>query len=278
MKFLVTGANGFLGRGVVTALINKGHDVLATDISVDNIDIRAEKIKFDIFNLEQSHNIFNNVDVLIHLAWRNGFIHNSESHLQDLPKHHEFIQSAINNGVKHIAILGSMHEVGFFEGSIDENTPTNPENLYGIAKDALRNSTKLICSNNNIIWQWIRGFYIVDNSGKGSSIFSKLTNAESNGQKTFPFTMGKNQYDFINYDDFCSLIVEITTQDEVNGIINASSGFPQTLANRVENFIKDNNYNITLEYGAFPDRPYDSKAIWGNTAKIEKILKNANEN
>lgn len=34
------------------------------------------------------------------------------------------------------------------------------------------------------------------------------------------------------------------------------------------------NYDIKLEYGSFPDRPYDSKAVWGNDKKISKILKN----
>ncbi|MBA2796621.1 NAD-dependent epimerase/dehydratase family protein [Streptococcus porcinus] len=277
MKFLVTGANGFLGRGVVKELLNKGNEVVATDLLIEGIDNRAEVIKFDIFNLDESSSIFDDVDVLVHLAWKNGFVHNSESHLQDLPKHHKFIQFAICKGIKQIAILGSMHEVGFFEGSINEDTPTHPANLYGIAKDALRNSTKLICSQNNVTWQWIRGFYIVDNSGKGSSIFSKLTNAEERGNKTFPFTTGKNQYDFINYENFCMLIGKIISQNKVNGIINASSGYPQTLASRVEDFISENNYHIKLEYGAFPDRQYDSKAIWGNTTKLEKILKNENE-
>ena len=35
-------------------------------------------------------------------------------------------------------------------------------------------------------------------------------------------------------------------------------------------FIKENGYKIKLDYGAFPDRPYDSKAVWGNDMKIKK--------
>ena len=30
---------------------------------------------------------------------------------------------------------------------------------------------------------------------------------------------------------------------------------------------------IKLKYGAFPDRPYDSKAVWGDSRKIEAIMK-----
>ena len=61
-------------------------------------------------------------------------------------------------------------------------------------------------------------------------------------------------------------------QDEVTGIINICSWRPEKLSDRVERFIKENNYNIKLEYGAFPDRPCDSKAVWGNNKKIQKIF------
>jgi len=40
----------------------------------------------------------------------------------------------------------------------------------------------------------------------------------------------------------------------------------------VEKFIQDNHYTISLAYGTFPDRPYDSKAVWGDSTKIDEIL------
>ena len=36
--------------------------------------------------------------------------------------------------------------------------------------------------------------------------------------------------------------------------------------------IKENDYKIKLKYGEYPDRPYDSKAVWGNDYKINEIL------
>ena len=44
------------------------------------------------------------------------------------------------------------------------------------------------------------------------------------------------------------------------------------LAERVEAYIRDNGLNITLEYGAFPDRPYDSPGVWGDPTRIRRIL------
>ena len=47
-----------------------------------------------------------------------------------------------------------------------------------------------------------------------------------------------------------------------------------TLAERVERYIKENDLNIKLDYGVFPDRPYDSPGVWGDASKIKQILKN----
>lgn len=44
------------------------------------------------------------------------------------------------------------------------------------------------------------------------------------------------------------------------------------LKDKVEAFIKEKGLPIKLKYGAFPDRPYDSKIIYGDSTKINKIL------
>lgn len=276
MKVLVTGANGYLGQGIVQSILEKGHEVIATDISTKFVDKRARRIDGDLFSIENPYEYFEKPDVLLHLAWKDGFVHYSDAHIIELPKHYSFIQKMAQSDVKKISVMGSMHEIGFFEGSIDENTSCNPESLYGIAKNALREITKIYCKQNNKKYQWLRGYYIVGNSEFGSSIFSKITAAEKEGRKTFPFTMGLNQFDFLNYEEFCEQVSSAVVQDKVNGIINICSGRPEKLADRVERFIKENGYKIKLEYGAFPDRPYDSKAVWGNNAKIDIICKNSN--
>jgi dTDP-6-deoxy-L-talose 4-dehydrogenase (NAD+) len=84
--------------------------------------------------------------------------------------------------------------------------------------------------------------------------------------------MGLNQFDFLNYEEFCKQVAAAVVQDEVNGVIEICSGRPEKLADRVERFIKENGYNIKLQYGVFPDRPYDSKAVWGDNKKIEQIM------
>ena len=91
-------------------------------------------------------------------------------------------------------------------------------------------------------------------------------------KKTFPFTNGTNKYDFINIKELSRQISEASIQNKVEGIINVCSGKPIALKDMVETFIKDNNLNIRPCYGAFPDRKYDSPAIWGDASKINSIL------
>ncbi len=272
-KVLITGANGYIGRHVVTAALNKGLTVLAADFDFDEVDDRVIQVTHSIFS--DDDDLFEKLgspDVIVHLAWRNGFVHNSETHIEDLANHYHFLKRMVDSGVKQIAVMGTMHEIGYHEGAIDEQTPTNPQSLYGIAKNALRDILFNITQNTDTVVQWLRAYYIVGDDARGSSIFAKLVQAEHEGKETFPFTTGKNKFDFINIDVLAKQIVTTISQDEFSGIINVATGVPETLASRVERFITDNDFKIELTYGVFPDRPYDSPGTWADVTIINKIM------
>lgn len=272
-KVLVTGANGYIGRHVVKQLLDSGCDVVVSDVRFDGIDSRAKLNKTPLFEKnEHIYTDFGEPDVCIHMAWRNGFQHNNISHIEELSKHYEFIQSMLQQGLKQLVVMGTMHEIGYWEGAITEDTPANPTSLYGIAKNALRQLAILEAKNNNAILQWVRAYYIIGDDEKNNSIFTKIVQAEKEGKTTFPFTTGKNKYDFIDVDKLAEQISAVATQTKVHGIINCCTGQPMSLAERVEKFIKDKGYKIKLEYGAYPDRPYDSPGVWGDTTKINAIL------
>ncbi len=271
-KVLVTGAAGYIGSHVVKTLLDMGYDVFATDIYTADIDKRAHIIACDIFSEKDPYHTLGEPDVLIHMAWRNGFVHNADSHLSDLPAHYAFLLRMIQDGVKQISVMGSMHEIGYFEGAVDDATPQNPSSLYGISKNALRQALFALKQSVPFSLKWLRGFYICGDDSRNHSIFAKILQKAEAGEKNFPFTTGVNQYDFIHVDELSLEIALASVQDETEGIINCCSGKPVALRDKVEAFIDENKLDIKLTYGAFPDRPYDSKIIYGNSEKIKSIV------
>lgn len=274
-KVLVTGANGYLGSHVVKFLQRQNVDVVCVDLSNSNLPDNVYFYERDIF--EKNNNIYKecgNPDVLIHLAWRCGFVHNSPEHMSDLSAHFIFLRNMLLGGLKNFAVMGSMHEVGYFEGRIDENTPCNPLSQYGIAKRTLQLSISEMIDREfpDVSFKWLRGFYIYGDDERSNSIFSKILKANSDGQKSFPFNSGKNKYDFLHIDELSEQIVSASLQTEINGIINCCSGKPISLGDKVESFIKKKQLTIRLDYGKFPDRSYDSPEIYGDNSRIKEIL------
>ena len=108
----------------------------------------------------------------------------------------------------------------------------------------------------HLVFLWLRGYYILGDDSRNHSIFSKIVQWEAEGKQTFPFTSGKNKFDSIQVDELARYIAISATQAEVT------------------EFLRLHNFKIRPEYGAFPDRAYDSPETWGSVKKISAILQN----
>ena len=139
-KTLVTGANGYIGNHVVDALLNLKIEVLACDFFNTKLNKNVEYINVDILNESTNKDLYESLgkpDNIIHLAWQDGFNHYAYSHINNMIKHFYFLKNMIDSGVKSITVMGTAHEIGYYEGRITEDTPCNPLSYYGIAKNTL---------------------------------------------------------------------------------------------------------------------------------------------
>jgi nucleoside-diphosphate-sugar epimerase len=274
LKYLVTGANGYIGRSVVTSLVSRGHNVVVASRSKLLRDDGVEVFSGDV--LIPNKNIFEETgrpDVLIHLAWEDGFVHSSPKHLDNLPAHTAFLKNMLAGGLKHVVGAGTSHEIGFHIGPITEYTPTFPQQAYGIAKNHLRLVQELLCREHGAVNQWVRCFYIVGDDANNNSIFKKLLLAEAEGKAEFPLNSGELLFDFIDVAELGEMIADVAAQEEIIGTINCCSGEPVTLKTMVLRFIEEHDLKIKPVWGAFPMRAYDSRAVWGDATKIRAIRK-----
>lgn len=272
---IITGANGYIGSNLVKTMLNQGFNIIAIDIKNNNIDTRAKYYNTDIFTIDENDYIaWGKPKILIHLAWNNGFNHFADSHMENLPLHFNFLKKLISYGIESISVMGSVHEIGYHEGIVNENTPCNPLSYYGIAKNTLRQLLNVYTTDLNISFKWLRAFYIVGNDFCNHSIFTKILEADKEGKVSFPFTNGANKFDFININELTKQIYMAATQNKIEGIINVCSGNAVAIKDEVQNFIKENHLKIKLDIGKFPSRKYDSPIIFGDNTKIETIKKN----
>lgn len=275
-RVVVTGAAGYIGRHVVSSLLDAGADVVAIDRGTRpdrRIDPRAEIIVTDILDgVPGVYDRLGRPDVCVHLAWDSGFDHGSPNHMGRLSGHYRLLTDLIDEGLPQLAVLGTMHEVGFFEGEIDGDTPANPQSLYGVAKNALRESLQLYTAGLETRLQWLRCFYVYGDDEHSQSVFNKIRSAAARGETTFNMTLARSKYDFIEVRELARQIALAALQTEVLGVISCGSGLAVELRERIDKYVADEGLLITPVYGAFPERRYDSPATWANLDKMNMIL------
>lgn len=131
MKYLVTGAAGFIGSSVVQRLCEQGHDVVGIDNINDYYDIELKYsrlvriehelftfLKLDISDSKEVASLFdtNNFDIVVHLAAQAGVRYSTENPLayanSNLIGHLNILEGCRNTQVKHLIYASSSSVYG----------------------------------------------------------------------------------------------------------------------------------------------------------------------
>ena len=260
-----------------------GNDIEVIATSLDPITkvrnkewFKAVKYKAQDLNevKENYFAFFENPDLLIHLSWQGLPNYNELFHIErNLYTNYNFIKNMIENGLRNLTVIGTCLEYGMQEGSLSEEMPTNPITTYGLGKDTLRKFIKELMKTYEFTFKWIRLFYIYGRGQSPKSIISQLDQALKNNEDVFNMSKGDQLRDYLQVEKVADYIVQISLQNKINGIINCCSGKPISIKNLVKAHLKKRNKTIELNLGYYPYPDYEPMAFWGETKKLNSIIK-----
>lgn len=276
MKVVITGATGIIGRSLIEHLLEKNIYILAIirenskkqlpkhkNLKVIECDLR------NICNLE----IKEKYDVFFHFAWA-GTIgeKRNDLYMQNLNVQYTLDAVELARKLECTTFIGagSQAEYGRVEGIISPNTPTNPENGYGISKLAAGQMSRILANKYNIKHIWTRIFSVYGPYNDENTMIIKSIREMVENRTSPEYTKGEQVWDYIYSKDVAEALYLIAEKGINNSIYCIAQGQSKSLSEYIYT-IRDNiDKNIVLKLGAIP---YSDNQVMNLQADISNLQK-----
>jgi nucleoside-diphosphate-sugar epimerase len=149
MKVVITGARGKVGRAATQALLDAGHDVLATDLERPSFEREPEGVAryqmADLTDAGEAFAVIGGADAVVHCAAIPEPTHNPPHVVfrTNLMATFNVLEAAVRFGVKRFVNISSETVPGFFFAEreflpdyapVDELHPIHPQDPYALSK------------------------------------------------------------------------------------------------------------------------------------------------
>ncbi|EME3971815.1 NAD-dependent epimerase [Vibrio fluvialis] len=250
MKYLVTGAAGFIGSAVIERLCAEGHDVVGIDNLNDYYDValkdaRLERaaherfsfIEMDIADREAIADLFavEQFDKVIHLAAQAGVRYSIDNPMSyadsNLVGHLTILEGCRHHKIKHLVYASSSSVYG-----LNRKTPFNtsdsvdhPISLYAATKKSNELMAHTYSHLYGVPTTGLRFFTVYGPWGRPDMALFKFTKAIINGDAIDVYNNGDMMRDFTYIDDIVEGILRIKdVVPEPNAEWSVEAGSPAT--------------------------------------------------
>ncbi|CAM8152806.1 NAD-dependent epimerase [Klebsiella quasipneumoniae] len=230
MKFLVTGAAGFIGFHVSKRLLNDGHQVVGIDNINDYYDVKLKESRLE--QLESPAFTFYKLDLadrdgmaklfeteqferVIHLAAQAGVRYSLENPYayadSNLTGYLNILEGCRHNKVQHLLYASSSSVYGLnrkMPFSTDDSVD-HPVSLYAATKKANELMAHTYSHLYSIPTTGLRFFTVYGPWGRPDMALFKFTKAMLEGKSIDVYNYGKMKRDFTYIDDIVEAIVRI---------------------------------------------------------------------
>tara|TARA_B110000503_G_scaffold141577_1_gene235528 strand:+ start:1111 stop:1950 length:840 start_codon:yes stop_codon:yes gene_type:complete len=270
MKILITGATGFVGQHILTALSN--YNIEITLIVREGKEGQV-KLLPNVTKIISTKNLFKEsvewwtkhctkIDRVLHLAW-----YADKQYLQS-PKNIDclmgslnFAKGAIQAEVKKFIGVGTCFEYELSKENISVDTPLKPSSIYGATKAALYLTLSHWLPASSVELAWCRLFYLYGAGDNPDKLVPYLRSRLEKNKKV-ELTSGTQIRDYLNVSDACNKIAEIVIGGQV-GPINICSGIPITVRQLAEQISDEYGKRELLNFGTRPDNFVDPPCVVG---------------
>jgi nucleoside-diphosphate-sugar epimerase len=156
MKVLVTGTEGYLGCLLAPTLMGRGHEVIGVDTGYyrqgwlyNGVVETAKTLAKDIRNITVED--LQGVDAIVHMAeLSNDPLGELLSEVTYTVNHRGSVrlaELAIEAGVERFVYMSSCSVYGVAEGTVDENSPINPQTAYADCKTLVERDLRKLASD-----------------------------------------------------------------------------------------------------------------------------------
>lgn len=285
MKYLVTGATGFMGSHLVDYLVNKGLMVYGIDDMSGgywrNINLKSTFIQLDLRDTAKTERVITDLkpEYIYHLA-----ADATEGRSQFLPRECternyfaflNLIVPAIRHGLKKVVVASSMSVYGDQAPPFHERLLTKPVDIYGISKAAMEKATEVLSKVYGFDYTIVRPHNVYgprqNIADPYRNVVGIFMNRIMRKEPLYIYGDGEQKRAFTYSDDnipyFAETMFNLKTKGETLNLGPIEEETINELARLVQ---KEFGVNSKIVY--LPDRPLEVKYAYCTYDKAVKLL------
>lgn len=290
MRYVVTGAAGFIGRHVCGELLEQGHCVVGIDSFTDYYDVAVKRANADWLDARDGYEgvdldlvtggldaLVDGADAVIHLAGQPGVRLSWADYFHVYVERNVVASQRILEAVRRTKaprlVLASSSSVygNAPEYPTTEESPTRPFSPYGVTKLAMENLASAYAENWDVPVAMLRYFTVYGPGQRPDMGMHRFIERAAAGEPLVVYGDGEQVRDFTYVSDVAIATVAAASADIPSALVfNVAGGSSSTVNNVLDLVAEHVGNDVPRHHEA--EQPGDVRVTGGAIERARKML------